>query len=75
MFGIMFEGHPNLVPLLLPDDMTDHHPLRKDNPFAQMEEWQGVRLGDEASKVGHIPAGYESSPPRAPARAKRERAG
>jgi NADH-quinone oxidoreductase subunit C len=60
MFGITFEGHPNPVPLLLPDDMTDHHPLRKDNPFAQMEEWQGLRLGAEASKVGHIPAGYES---------------
>jgi NADH-quinone oxidoreductase subunit C len=60
MFGITFEGHPNPVPLLLPEDMTDHHPLRKDNPFAQVEEWQGLRLGDEASKVGHIPAGYES---------------
>jgi NADH:ubiquinone oxidoreductase subunit C len=60
MFGITFEGHPNPVPLLLPDDMTDHHPLRKDNPFQQMAEWQGERLGAEASKVGHIPAGYES---------------
>jgi NADH:ubiquinone oxidoreductase subunit C len=60
MFGIVFEGHPNPVPLLLPDDMTDHHPLRKDNPFAQVEEWQGMRLGAEAAKVGHIPAGYES---------------
>jgi NADH:ubiquinone oxidoreductase subunit C len=60
MFGITFEGHPNPVPLLLPDDLTDHHPLRKDNPFARVEEWQGLRLGDQASKVGHIPAGYES---------------
>jgi len=60
MFGIVFEGHPNPVPLLLPDDMTDHHPLRKDNPLVQIEEWQGSLLGDEAAKVGHIPAGYES---------------
>ena len=60
MFGITFEGHPNPVPLLLPDDMTDHHPLRKDNPLVQMEEWQGARLGPEAAKVGHLPAGYES---------------
>jgi NADH:ubiquinone oxidoreductase subunit C len=59
MFGIVFEGHPNLVPLLLPDDMTDHHPLRKDNPLAQIEEWQGVRLGEDVVNVGHIPAGYE----------------
>ena len=28
-FGITFEGHPNLVPLLLPED-ADFHPLRKD---------------------------------------------
>ncbi|MGD0765728.1 MAG: NADH-quinone oxidoreductase subunit C [Dehalococcoidia bacterium] len=60
MFGIVFEGHPNPVPLLLPDDMTDHHPLRKDNPPAQVEAWQGLRLGLEAAQVGHFPAGYES---------------
>lgn len=29
MFGIVFEGHPNLAPLLLPEDAT-FHPLRKD---------------------------------------------
>ncbi len=29
MFGIRFEGHPNLTPLLLPEDSTIH-PLRKD---------------------------------------------
>lgn len=28
-YGITFEGHPNLVPLLLPED-ADFHPLRKD---------------------------------------------
>lgn len=28
-FGILFEGNPNPVPLLLPDDMTDH-PLIKE---------------------------------------------
>jgi NADH-quinone oxidoreductase subunit C len=64
MFGITFEGHPNPVPLLLPDDMTDHHPLRKDNPFAQVEAWQGLtrRRGVE---VGHIPAATRASPARA----------
>lgn len=28
-FGIRFAGHPNLTPLLLPED-ADYHPLRKD---------------------------------------------
>ncbi len=28
-FGIVFDGHPHLVPLLLPED-ADFHPLRKD---------------------------------------------
>jgi len=28
-FGIVFLGHPNLAPLLLPEDAT-YHPLRKD---------------------------------------------
>ncbi|MFO1498754.1 MAG: NADH-quinone oxidoreductase subunit C [Verrucomicrobiota bacterium] len=27
--GILFTGHPNLIPLLLPEDAT-YHPLRKD---------------------------------------------
>ena len=38
MFGIIFEGHPNLVPILLPEDMLDHFPLRKDVPLAPLEE-------------------------------------
>jgi NADH-quinone oxidoreductase subunit C len=29
MFGVVFSGHPNLTPLLLPKDAT-FHPLRKD---------------------------------------------
>ena len=48
MFGIEFEGHPHLVPLLLPEDMTDHFPLRKDNPLQEIEEWQAEKLGAAA---------------------------
>ena len=28
--GIEFEGHPNMIPLLLPPDWTGGYPLRKD---------------------------------------------
>jgi NADH-quinone oxidoreductase subunit C len=52
MFGIDFEGHPNLVPLLLPEDMTDHFPLRKDNPLQEIEEWQGELLREGAGDEG-----------------------
>ncbi len=64
MFGINFPGHPNLVPILLPDDMLDHFPLRKDNPLAPLEEWQGVALGSNMAQAGHIPAGsgFEVTP-------------
>jgi NADH-quinone oxidoreductase subunit C len=57
MFGIVFEGHPNLVPLLLPEDMLDHFPLRKDVPLAPLEEWQGEALGENMASAGHIPPG------------------
>jgi NADH-quinone oxidoreductase subunit C len=57
MFGIVFEGHPNLVPILLPEDMLDHFPLRKDVPLAPLEEWQGELLGANMANAGHIPPG------------------
>lgn len=29
-FGIVFDGNPNFLPLLLPEDMPDVHPLKKE---------------------------------------------
>ena len=48
MFGIEFDGHPHLVPLLLPEDMTDHYPLRKSNQLVEIEEWQGELVAQGA---------------------------
>jgi NADH-quinone oxidoreductase subunit C len=50
MFGIDFPGHPDLRPLLLPEDMLDHFPLRKDNPLQEIEEWQGDNLREDAGE-------------------------
>ncbi|MEX2160184.1 MAG: NADH-quinone oxidoreductase subunit C [Dehalococcoidia bacterium] len=46
MFGIEFEAHPHLLPLLLPEDMTDYFPLRKSSKLAEIEEWQGELVAE-----------------------------
>ncbi len=43
MFGVVFDGHPGLAPLLLPEGF-EGHPLRKDFPLAsRAQDWPGAR--------------------------------
>ena len=50
MFGVVFDGHPGLAPLLLPDGF-EGHPLRKDFPLAARaaQDWPGAREPGEGA--------------------------
>ena len=51
MFGIRFTGHPDPRTLLMPEDMDDTFPLRKDHPLAEIEVLQGEGMGYEDEEV------------------------
>ena len=61
MFGITFDGHPNLAPLYLPDGFAGH-PLRKDYPLLSREvkPWPGK------VDVEDMPEKDEDADPSAP---------
>jgi NADH-quinone oxidoreductase subunit C len=68
MFGVRFEGHPHLVPLLLPDGF-EGHPLRKDFVLAARaaKAWPGAKEPGESDADGHgAPSRRKMRPPGVP---------
>jgi NADH-quinone oxidoreductase subunit C len=58
MFGVVFEGHPDLRPLLLPDEF-EGYPLRKDFVLASrvVKAWPGAQEPGESADGDGLPAG------------------
>jgi NADH-quinone oxidoreductase subunit C len=68
MFGIRFDGHPHLVPLLLPDGF-EGHPLRKDFVLAARvaKPWPGAKEpGESDAEGGGAPSRRKTRPPGVP---------
>jgi NADH-quinone oxidoreductase subunit C len=68
MFGVVFDGHPNLVPLLLPDGF-EGHPLRKDFVLASRvaKAWPGAKEPGESDRDTASPGRRRMLPPGVPA--------
>jgi NADH-quinone oxidoreductase subunit C len=68
MFGIVFDEHPNLVPLLLPDGF-EGNPLRKDFVLASRvaKPWPGAKEPGESDRdSGGSPGRRRMLPPGVP---------
>ena len=64
MFGLAFDGHPHLAPLLLPDGF-DGHPLRKERVLAARQQpWPGAV--DPADATGRPTSRRRLLPPGEP---------
>ncbi|WP_214409849.1 NADH-quinone oxidoreductase subunit C [Sphaerisporangium fuscum] len=66
MFGVIFEGHPHLVPLLLPEGF-EGYPLRKDFVLAARvaKPWPGAKEPGESGQGS--PSRRKTLPPGVPA--------
>jgi NADH-quinone oxidoreductase subunit C len=67
MFGIEFDGHPGLDPLLLPDGF-DGHPLRKEFVLAARaaKPWPGAKEPGEGGAAAAAPSRRRMLPPGVP---------
>jgi NADH-quinone oxidoreductase subunit C len=70
MFGVVFDGHPNLVPLLLPDGF-EGNPLRKEFVLASRaaKPWPGAKEPGESDHDTEVasPGRRRMLPPGVPA--------
>jgi NADH-quinone oxidoreductase subunit C len=75
MYGITFEGHPNLKPLLLWDG-APFAPQRKSVPVLPLEEfWKDLGIEEPAPAARQAPAGRPHTPARLQKQATEERHG
>jgi NADH-quinone oxidoreductase subunit C len=67
MFGVVFDGHPNLVPLLLPEGF-EGHPLRKEFVLASRvaKVWPGAKEPGESDRDTGAPGRRRMLPPGVP---------
>jgi len=67
MFGVVFDGHPNLVPLLLPEGF-EGHPLRKEFVLASRvaKAWPGAKEPGESDRDAGAPGRRRMLPPGVP---------
>jgi len=57
MFGMVFDGHPDLRPLLLEEGLG-YYPLLKSHPLAEIEEWQeDILAAVDKAKQAAVPIG------------------
>ncbi len=61
MFGIFFDGHPDLRPLLTEEGLG-YYVLRKTHPLAEIEEWQEDYLRTIEDAKAQAAAGGEAPP-------------
>jgi NADH-quinone oxidoreductase subunit C len=67
MFGVVFDGHPNLAPLLLPEGF-EGHPLRKEFVLASRvaKAWPGAKEPGESDHDTGSPGRRRMLPPGVP---------